>query len=72
MVETRKGLSLTDSVIAQLRIEKAKLIANTGQFWNYDQVIEALIAHWQLRPPAALPKPGEVEHNYEIFEPLPA
>lgn len=66
MSENKSSVNLSDTLINQLRIEKSKLIAATGEFWSYETMLEALLAHWQTNPPAALPQRHEVAHNYQV------
>jgi hypothetical protein len=65
MAEAKSSVNLSDTMISQLRIEKARLCAQTGEFWSYENLLEALLVHWQLNPPATLPQRREVVHNYE-------
>lgn len=66
MPEDKTSLTVSNTIVNQLRIEKGKLIAATGEFWSYETMLEALLAHWQTNPPAALPQRHEVAHNYQV------
>lgn len=61
MPEPKSGLTLSESVIAKLRIEKAHLIAQSGEFRSYDDLVEMLLAHWQQHPPATVPGPSDLK-----------
>lgn len=48
------------STRALLKQEAARLVRLTGQAWTYEDLLRALLLHWQVRPPAALPTTEEL------------
>jgi hypothetical protein len=48
-------MTLSRELVAQLRSEKATVALKTQRFWSYEDLIRALLLHWQAMPPAAFP-----------------
>ena len=49
------SMTLSRQLIAQLRSEKARLAERSTRFWSYEDLLRAMLLHWQTMPPATLP-----------------
>ena len=63
----KSAVTLTHGLIAQLRMEKARVCERSGRFWNYETLIRAMLLHWQAYPPAQLPDLAELRESREAL-----
>ncbi len=59
------SMTLSRQLIAQLRSEKAAVALKTQRFWSYEDLIRALLLHWQTMPPAEFPTADDLRFNLE-------
>lgn len=49
------SMTISSQLVSQLRAEKAAVSLKTQRFWTYEDLLRALLLHWQALPPAAFP-----------------
>lgn len=54
------SMTISSQLVAQLRAEKAAVALKTSRFWSYEDLIRALLLHWQAMPPAAFPTANDL------------
>jgi hypothetical protein len=59
------SMTLSRQLIAQLRSEKAAVALKTQRFWSYEDLLRALLLHWQTFPPVVFPTPDDLVLNVE-------
>jgi hypothetical protein len=54
------SMTISRQLIALLRAEKARVALQTQRFWSYEDLLRALLLHWQTLPPTTLPSPDDL------------
>jgi hypothetical protein len=60
------SMTLSRQLIAQLRSEKAAVALKTQRFWSYEDLLRALLLHWQTVPPAAFPTAEDLQITVDL------